>query len=87
MVHILGKDYVIHFRVFAHRPVTKKPLAVRMGGGVGAPESWECIVKAGTILVEVDGSNKELIVKTLNQASQKLPCSTKVVSKQGGEIC
>ena len=34
-------------RVFPDRPVTKKPLEVRMGGGKGAPEEWAAQVKPG----------------------------------------
>ena len=33
--------------IFPDRPVTKKPLEVRMGGGKGAPEEWAAVVKPG----------------------------------------
>lgn len=86
----LGKEYLVRFRIFAHTPRTKKPLAVRMGGGVGAVEDWIAIVKPGQIIVEVDGPNNDLICQVLNTLSNKLSCLTKVVCRhgfQGGSIC
>src|SRR6188472_2039419 len=34
-------------RIFPDRPVTKKPLEVRMGSGKGAVEGWVAVVKPG----------------------------------------
>jgi len=42
-------------RVFPDRPVTKKPLEVRMGGGKGAPEEWAAQVKPGRVMYEISG--------------------------------
>ena len=37
----------IWIRVFPDKPVTKKPLEVRMGGGKGSPEEWVAPVRPG----------------------------------------
>ena len=42
-------------RIFPDRPVTKKPLEVRMGGGKGAPEEWAAQVKPGRVMYEISG--------------------------------
>jgi len=42
-------------RVFPDRPVTKKPLEVRMGGGKGAVEEWAAEILPGRVLYELAG--------------------------------
>src|SRR6202044_4093629 len=46
-------------RVFPDRPVTKKPLEVRMGGGKGAPGGWAAQVKPGRVMYEIAGVTEE----------------------------
>jgi len=60
-------------RVFPHLGKTKKPLEVRMGSGKGSVESWVAVVKAGTIVFEVQGLPKDIAYKILKQVSYKLP--------------
>src|SRR5258706_14303481 len=42
-------------RIFPHRPVTKKPLEVRMGGGNGNVEMWAAEVQPGRIRYQLSG--------------------------------
>lgn len=65
-----GKMWI---RIFPHLGKTKKPLEVRMGSGKGSVESWVAVVKAGTIIFEVQGLPKDIAYKVLKQASYKLP--------------
>src|SRR6516162_9957724 len=39
-------------RVFPDRPVTKKPLEVRMGGGKGNVEEWAAVIQPGRVMYE-----------------------------------
>lgn len=73
----------IHIRIFPHKPVTKKPLESRMGGGKGDPEFYVAVVKPGTVLFEIGGIAKELAIEALHRASYKLPIKTRIVSKEG----
>lgn len=73
----------IHIRIFPHKPVTKKPLESRMGGGKGDPEFYVAVVKPGTVLFEIGGVAKELAIEALHRASYKLPIKTRIVSKEG----
>ncbi|MBW2682257.1 MAG: 50S ribosomal protein L16 [Deltaproteobacteria bacterium] len=72
----------VWIRVFPDKPLTKKPAETRMGKGKGSPESWVAVVKPGMILYEIAGVTEELAVKALNLAGNKLPFSTKVVTKR-----
>ena len=65
-----GKMWI---RIFPHWGKTKKPLEVRMGSGKGSIESWEAVVKAGTIIFEVQGLPKDIAYKVLKKAGDKLP--------------
>ena len=75
----------VWIKVFPHLSKTKKPLAVRMGSGKGAPETWVAVVKQGVILFEVAGVSDDVSREALRLASHKLPCSTKIVAKVGNE--
>lgn len=74
-----GKVWI---RVFPDKPVTKKPAETRMGKGKGSPEFWVAPIKPGKILYELAGVDEELAVRALTLAGNKLPFSTKVVSKR-----
>jgi large subunit ribosomal protein L16 len=64
-------------RVFPDRPVTKKPLEVRMGGGKGAPEEWAAQVKPGRVMYEISGVTEETAREAFRLASHKLPMHCK----------
>ena len=73
------KSAQIRFTVFPHTPITKKPLEIRMGKGKGAVDTWVANVCSGDTFVEIEGTNKILIVKKLNALRKKLPLRTKLV--------
>ncbi|PCI22095.1 MAG: 50S ribosomal protein L16 [Piscirickettsiaceae bacterium] len=69
-----GKVWI---RVFPDKPITKKPLEVRMGKGKGSVEFWVAQIKPGTMLFEVQGVSKELAQEAFALASAKFPFKTK----------
>lgn len=69
----------IWIRVFPDKPISKKPLEVRMGKGKGAVEYWAAVVKPGRILFEVGGVPLDVAKEALRLAAQKLPVKTKFV--------
>ncbi len=73
----------VHVRIFPHKPVTKKPLESRQGGGKGDPEFYVAVVKPGTILFEIGGVGRETAVEALHRASYKLPIKTRIITKEG----
>jgi large subunit ribosomal protein L16 len=68
-------------RVFPDKPVTKKPLEVRMGGGKGAVEEWVCVVKPGRVLFEISGVDEKVAREAFALASSKLPVTTKFLAR------
>ena len=68
-------------RVFPDKPVTKKPLEVRMGGGKGAVEEWVCVVKPGRVLFEISGVEEKVAREAFALASSKLPVTTKFLAR------
>lgn len=75
-----GKMWI---RVFPDKPVSKKPLEVRMGKGKANVESWVAVVRPGRMLFEVDGVPELQARESLRVAATKLPIQTKFV-KRGG---
>ena len=65
--------------IFPDKPITKKPLEVRMGKGKGAVEYYAAVVKPGRMLFEVSGVPAETAKEALRLAAQKLPVKTKFV--------
>lgn len=71
----------IFIRVFPDKPITQKPLEVRMGKGKGSVEYWVCQIKPGKILYEIEGVNDELATEAFKLAAAKLPFKTTIVTR------
>jgi large subunit ribosomal protein L16 len=74
-----GKIYI---RIFPDKPITKKPLEVRMGSGKGAVEYWVSVVKPGRIMFEVANVTEAQAREAFRLASHKLPIKTKMVKRE-----
>lgn len=74
-----GKLFI---RIFPDKPVSKKPLEVRMGKGKGAPEFWVAMIKPGRVLFEIEGVDESLAREAFLRASSKLPVKTRFVSRE-----
>ena len=72
----------VWIRVFPDKPVSKKPLEVRMGKGKGNPEYWVALVKPGTVIYEMEGVGKEQAREAFRLAAAKLSVRTTFVSRQ-----
>ncbi len=68
-------------RVFPDKPVTKKPLEVRMGKGKGAVDHWVAQVKPGRVLFEISGVPEETARTAFQRAASKLPIETKFLAR------
>ncbi len=84
MTRFIQRGGKIWIRVFPDKSVTFKGLEVGMGGGKGAVDHFVAVVKAGTILFEMDGVPVETARQALRLAAYKLPVMTKIVVK--GEV-
>ena len=64
-------------RVFPDRPVTKKPLEVRMGGGKGGVEEWAADIQPGRVMYEISGVDEKTAREAFRLAGHKLPLGYK----------
>ena len=68
-------------RIFPDRPVTKKPLEVRMGGGKGSVELWAAVVLPGRMLYEISGVSEAVAKEAFRLAAHKLPIACKFLPR------
>ncbi len=71
----------VWIRIFPDKPITKKPLEVRMGSGKGNPEYWVAPVKPGTVLYEMEGVDEAHAREAFKLAAAKLPVKTIFVTR------
>lgn len=73
-----GKLFI---RVFPDKPITKKPIEVRMGSGKGGVEFWAAVIQPGRMLYEIEGVSEEDARAAFELASAKLPVKTTFVTR------
>jgi large subunit ribosomal protein L16 len=71
----------IWIRVFPDKPITNKPLEVRMGKGKGNVEYWVALIQPGKVLYEMEGVSEELAREAFALAAAKLPIATTFVKR------
>ena len=79
--HFLKREGKLFIRVFPDKPISKKPLEVRMGAGKGSVEYWVAQIQPGKVLYEVEGVSEELAREALALAAAKLPIPTVFVKR------
>lgn len=82
MTRYMKREGQIWIRIFPDKPITKKPLEVRMGKGKGDPEGFVAPVKPGRMILEAEGVSKRVAHEALRLAAQKLPIKTKFVVRR-----
>lgn len=73
-----GKYWI---RVFPDKPVSKKPVGVKMGSGKGDTDRFVAVVRPGMILFEIGGVSQEIAKEALRKAGHKISVKTTFVSK------
>lgn len=81
MTRAIKRQGNIWIRIFPDKPVTKKPLEVRMGKGKGNVEYFVAVVKPGKLLYEMNGIPENTARIAFKLASAKLPIKTIFVKK------
>lgn len=81
MTRYIKRGGRVWIKMFPDKPVTKKPLEVRMGSGKGSVDHYVAEIKAGRILYEMDGVKPEVAKEALTLAAAKLPLRTRLVIK------
>ena len=75
----MKREGSLWIKIFPDKPITKKPLEVRMGKGKGAVEYWAAVVKPGRVMFEIGGVPMATAKEALRLAAQKLPVRTKFI--------
>jgi large subunit ribosomal protein L16 len=81
MTRYMKREGKVWIRIFPDKPITAKPLEVRMGKGKGAVDHWVALVQPGRIMFEIDGVPAAIAHEALRLAAQKLPVLTKVITR------
>ena len=68
-------------RLFPYKPVTSKPIEVRMGKGKGDPEFWVDVVRRGRIIFELEGVSEETAKEAIRLARMKFPIRTRFIKR------
>ena len=82
MTRAMKREGNVWIRIFPDKPITRKPLEVRMGKGKGNPEFWAAVVEPGRILFEADGVIVAVAKEAMELAAAKLPIKTKFVIRR-----
>ena len=73
-----GKMWI---RVFPDKPITKKPIEVRMGSGKGNVEYWVALVQPGRMIYEIEGVDEATAREAFRLAAAKLSVTTTFVTR------
>lgn len=73
-----GKVWI---RLFPDKPITQKPIEVRMGKGKGNVEYWVALVQPGKVMFEIEGVTPEIAREAFRLAASKLPIKTEFVER------
>src|SRR6476646_9448385 len=80
--HYLRREGRLFIRIFPHKPVSAKPLEVRMGTGKGEPEFWAAVVKPGAVMFEITGVDEATAKRALARVAHKMPIPCRFVARR-----
>ena len=89
MTRYIKRGCKVFIKIFPDKPVTGKPIGVRMGKGKGSVEYWVAVIKPGRILFELADVSEDVAREALRLAANKLSVKCKFVKKEtevGGEL-
>ena len=68
-------------RVFPDKPITKKPVEVRMGKGKGNVEYWVAPIQPGRVMYEIQGVTEIVAREAFRLAAAKLAVKTTFIKR------
>ncbi len=80
--HFLHREGRVFVRIFPHKPISAKPLEVRMGKGKGEPAQWVACVRPGTVLYEIGGVEEAVARVALTRVAHKMPVRCRLVLRR-----
>lgn len=82
MTRSIKRGGKIWIRVFPDHPVTTKGAEMPMGKGKGAVDHYVAVVRAGTVMFEMDGVERKVAEEALRLAAHKLPVKSRFIVKE-----
>ena len=73
-----GKMWI---RVVPDKPITQKPIEVRMGSGKGSVEYWVAQIQPGRMIYEIEGVDETTAREAFRLAAAKLSVTTQFVTR------
>jgi large subunit ribosomal protein L16 len=83
MTRKINRQGKVWIMVFPDKPLTKRPLEVRMGKGKGPVDKYVMNIKPGKVCFEIAGPSEDICRDALKLAQSKLPFKTKIISREG----
>jgi large subunit ribosomal protein L16 len=80
--HFIHQEGRFFRRIFPSKPVSSKPLEVRMGSGKGEPEFWCAVVRPGTMMFEISGVDERTAKRALARVAHKMPVRCRFVARK-----
>ncbi len=81
MTRFVKRGGKVWIRIFPDKPISQKPLEVRMGSGKGNVEYWVAVIQPGRMLYEMEGVTEEVAREAFRLAATKLPILTTFVKR------
>lgn len=82
MTRFIKRGGKVWIRIFPDKPITNHGNESVMGGGKGAVDHYVAVVRAGTVMFEMDGVAEDVAREAMRLASYKLPMKTRFVIKE-----
>ena len=80
--HFLHREGKVYIRVFPDKPISGKPLEVRMGKGKGETKDWVAVIKPGTVLFEIAGVEENTAKDALRRVAMKMPVRCRLLRRR-----
>lgn len=80
--HFLKREGKLFIRVFADKPISKKPLETRMGTGKADVDYWAARVRPGTVLFEIAGVTEDTAKSVFVRVAMKMPVRCRFVGRR-----
>jgi large subunit ribosomal protein L16 len=80
--HYIHREGRMFIRIFPCKPISAKPLEVRMGSGKGEPEFWCAVVKPGTVMFEISGVDEPTARRALARVAHKMPVKCRFITRR-----
>jgi len=80
ITHHTKRGGKLWIRVFPDKPISAKTSGMRMGRGKGPVDHYAAVVRAGRVIFELSGVEKQMANEALDLAARKLPVATKIIT-------